>query len=62
VEDFRAGRRDTAEFWIQMAGKFIHIQYYAVHDERGNYRGTLEVSQDLTHLREIQGEKRLLDD
>jgi len=62
VADFRAGRRDTAEFWIQMGGKFIHIQYYAVHDERGAYRGTLEVSQDLTHLREIQGEKRLLDD
>lgn len=62
VEDFRAGIRDVAEFWIQMDGKFIHIAYYAVHDEQGAYRGTIEVSQNLTHLREIQGEKRLLED
>jgi len=62
VEDFRAGVRDMAEFWIQMDGKFIHIAYYAVHDEQGAYRGTIEVSQNLTHLREIQGEKRLLED
>lgn len=62
VEDFRSGKRDVAEFWIQMDGKFIHIAYYAVHDEQGAYRGTIEVSQNLTHLREIQGEKRLLED
>ena len=62
VEDFRSGKRDVAEFWIQMDGKFIHIAYYAVHDEQGAYRGTIEVSQNLTHLRELQGERRLLED
>jgi DUF438 domain-containing protein len=62
LEDFRAGKRDKAEFWIQMNGKFIHISYYAIREAQGTYRGTLEVTQDLTHLREIQGEKRLLED
>jgi DUF438 domain-containing protein len=61
VEDFRAGKRDMAEFWIQMGGKFIFIRYFAMRDAAGNYRGTLEVSQDITELRKLEGEKRLLD-
>ena len=59
IDDFKAGTRDTAEFWIQMNGMFIHIHYFAMHDANGNYKGTLEVSQDLTHLRALEGEKRL---
>ncbi len=62
LDDFRAGRRDEAEFWIQMQGRFIHIRYFAVRDERGGYRGTLEVSQDVTPIRALEGERRLLDD
>jgi len=62
LDDFRAGRRDTAEFWIQMQGKFIHIRYFAVRDEKGEYQGTLEVSQDVTHIRALEGERRLLDE
>lgn len=62
IEDFRSGKRDMAEFWIQMNGKFIYISYFAIRDEQGTYRGTIEVTQDLTHLRAIQGEKRLLED
>ncbi|NPV86345.1 MAG: DUF438 domain-containing protein [Anaerolineae bacterium] len=61
IDDFRAGKRDEAEFWIQMQGKFIHICYYALRDEQGKYRGVLEVTQDIGHLRSLQGEKRLLD-
>ena len=61
VEDFRANKRDKAEFWIQMNEKFIHIRYFALRDFSGNYRGTLEVSQDITGLRALEGEKRLLD-
>ena len=61
VEDFRTGKRDVAEFWIQMGEKLIHIRYFAMHDARGNYRGTLEVSQDVTGIRALEGEKRLLD-
>ena len=62
VEDFRAGKRNSAEFWIQMNGMFIHIQYFAMRDAEGNYRGTLEVSQEISALRKLEGEKRLLDD
>jgi DUF438 domain-containing protein len=62
LDDFRAGRRDQAEFWIQMQGKFIHIRYFAVRDERSEYQGTIEVTQDLTHIRTLEGERRLLDE
>lgn len=61
VNDFRAGKRDVAEFWIEISGKFIYIRYFPMHDAKGNYRGTLEVSQDVTGIRKLEGEKRLLD-
>ena len=60
LEDFRTGRQSVAEFWIQMQGKFIHIRYFAVRDEAGAYLGSLEVTQDLTRLRALEGERRLL--
>lgn len=60
LDDFKAGRRDSAEFWIQFQGRFVHIRYFAVRDEHGAYMGTLEVTQDITHIRELQGERRLL--
>ncbi len=62
LDDFRAGVREEAAFWIQMNGKFIHIRYFAVHDDQGIYRGTIEVTQDITEIRALEGEKRLLDD
>lgn len=62
LDDFRAGRRDQAEFWIRMGGKFILIRYYALRDDAGKFCGTLEVSQDATSIRALQGERRLLDD
>ncbi|MCL5023201.1 MAG: DUF438 domain-containing protein [Nitrospirae bacterium] len=61
LDDFRKGKRDTAEFWIQMKGRFIHIRYFAVRDPLGNYRGTMEVTQDATDIRKLEGEQRLLD-
>lgn len=61
LADFRAGKRDNAEFWIQMGPRFIHITYYPLWDDNGEYMGTLEVSQDATHVRSLEGEKRLLD-
>ncbi len=60
VDDFRTGRQNVAEFWIELHGKFVHIRYFAVRDEADNYLGTLEVTQDLTRLRALQGERRLL--
>jgi uncharacterized protein len=62
LNDFRSGKRDVAEFWIQAAGHFIHIRYFALHDAQGTYRGCIEVSQDVTHIRALEGEQRLLDD
>lgn len=51
VSEFKAGNRDTAEFWIQMRDSFVHIRYFAVRDDVGAYRGVIEVSQDVKHLR-----------
>jgi len=60
LDDFKAGRQDRAPFWITLNGKFIHIEYFAVRDENGQYLGTLEVSQDLTEKRALSGQQRLL--
>jgi len=60
LEDFKTGKQDHAPFWIQMKGKFIFIEYYALRDESGEYLGTLEVSQDLTEKRALEGEQRIL--
>jgi hypothetical protein len=61
LDAFRKGEKRQAEFWITLGGKFISIQYFAVLDHQGVYRGCLEVSQDATKIRELSGEKRLLD-
>lgn len=61
VEAFRNGEKDNASFWIQMKGEFILIQYFAIRDEQGSYKGVVEVSQEITEIRNIQGEQRLLD-
>jgi len=60
LEDFRSGRRDVAEFWINFGGRFVHIRYFPIRDAQGRYLGTLEVTQDLTPLRALEGERRLL--
>jgi uncharacterized protein len=60
VADFRSGKADSAPFWIQMGGKFIHIEYFALRNEQGEYLGTMEMSQDLTEKRKISGDQRLL--
>lgn len=62
IDSFKEGTRSVAEFWIQIKGRFIHIRYFALRDENHNYKGTIEVSQDATGIRELRGEKRLLDD
>ncbi len=62
IRDFRAGTRSLAEFWIEFGGKFIHIRYFALRDADDTYRGTLEVTQDVSGIRALQGERRLLND
>jgi DUF438 domain-containing protein len=61
LEAFKAGTQDLAEFWINFKGQFIHIQYFAVRDPDRTYRGVIEMSQDVTHVRGLEGEQRLLD-
>ena len=61
IEAFKNGKRDVANFWINLNGRLIYIRYFAVRDNDGKYLGTLEVSQDITDLKKIEGEKRLLD-
>jgi len=61
LKAFKAGTRDAAEFWIELGGRFILIRYFAVRDKSGTYKGCLEVSQDVTAIRALSGQKRLLD-
>jgi len=60
LNDFKSGKENSAPFWIQMGGKFIYITYLPLRDKHNNYIGTIEFSQDLTELRALQGEQRLL--
>ncbi len=62
LRSFRDGSRSQADFWIRMGERFVSIRYFAVRDEAGRYLGCLEVSQELTELRALQGERRLLDE
>jgi hypothetical protein len=61
VDSFKSGEKDEAKFWIQMRGEFILIQYFAVRNEQGEYKGVIEVSQEVSDIRALEGEKRLLD-
>jgi uncharacterized protein len=61
INAFRNGKKDHADFWIQLKGRFIHIRYFALRNEHSEYKGTIEVSQDVTEIRSLQGEKRLLE-
>jgi len=61
IDAFRAGEKSDAEFWIEAGGKFLHIRYFAVRDEAGTYRGVVETVQDVTAIRALDGQRRLLD-
>ena len=61
LEEFRAGTKDAAEFWFEMGGRFIHVRYFAMRTVEREYRGCLEVSQDVTGIRALTGSQRLLD-
>lgn len=61
VNAFKDGSKDMAEFWLPLGDIFAHIRYYAIRDKDGEYLGTLEVSQDIAPIKQIEGQKRLLD-
>lgn len=60
LQDFKSGKQSRAPFWINHRGKFIHIEYFALRNDKGEYLGTLEVSQNLTGYRALEGEQRIL--
>ena len=60
LDDFHAGRESHAHFWIELGGRFLSIEYFALRDGGGEYLGTIEVSQDLTAKRALTGQSRLL--
>ena len=60
IDDFKEKRRDEAEFWLTMGDRFIHIRYYPLYSKDGIYKGVLEVTQDVTGIRALDGEQRLL--
>jgi PAS domain S-box-containing protein len=61
LSDFKSDRRDSAEFWINLRERKVYIRYFAVRDKTGRYLGTLEATQDITEIKKIEGEKRLLE-
>jgi PAS domain S-box-containing protein len=61
VDFFKSGKRNVAEFWISLNNRFVHIRFFAVRNPEGKYLGTMEVVQDLTEIKKLEGERRLLD-
>jgi DUF438 domain-containing protein len=61
LSDFKTGRQDSAEFWINLGERKVYIRYFAVRDKAGRYLGTLEATQDITEIKRLEGEKRLLE-
>lgn len=62
VADFKSGKKEHEDFWIKMGNKFVLIRYFAVRNEKGEYLGTMEVTQDIKPIQDITGEKRLVSD
>ena len=60
IEAFKNNQRNEARFWIEMRGKFLYIRYVALRDEAGLYQGTLEISQEVSDIRALKGQRRLL--
>ena len=61
VQAFREKKKDFAEFWIQVEGNFVHIRYFPLFDRAGAYRGVIEVSQEISGIKKLEGQRRLLD-
>jgi uncharacterized protein len=62
VEEFKEGKRDSADFWLEMQGMFVYIRYFPIRNALGEYLGTIEITQNVKSIRDLQGEKRILDD
>lgn len=61
VKSLKSGEKEQAEFWIRMGDKFVHIRYLSLFDDKGEYKGIIEVSQEISRIQALEGERRLLD-
>jgi hypothetical protein len=61
TEAFKTGKKDVAEFWIPLENRFVHIRFFAVRGKNREYLGALEVVQDVTDIKKLEGQRRLLD-
>lgn len=61
IRRFKEKTKDRGEFWIQREGLFVHIRYFPVYHGKGDYKGTIEVSQEMSAIRTLDGERRILD-
>ena len=55
----KSGKKDNEDFWIRMGEMFVYIRYFAVRNKKGLFLGTLEVTQNIKTIAELEGEKRL---
>lgn len=62
LDDFRSKKRKSADFWMNFHGKLLYIRYFPVYDKNGDYFGVIEAVQDITEIKKIEGERRLLDE
>lgn len=62
LAEFKNGKRDQADFWINFKNRLIFIKFLAVRDEGANYLGTIEITMDITDIKSLNGEKRLIDE
>lgn len=62
VEDLKSGKKDNEDFWIKMGKVFVYIRYFAVRNKKGDFLGTLEITQNIKPITELEGEKRLRDE
>jgi PAS domain S-box-containing protein len=60
LDDLKSGKKSVAEFWVDTKGRKLHIRYFAVKDANGHYLGTMEVVQDITDIKKLEGERRLI--
>ncbi len=61
LKSFKEKKKDFAEFWIQLNNNFIHIRYFPLYNKQGEYKGVIEVSQEVSGIKKLEGERRILD-
>ena len=61
LEEFKLGTKDNAEFWINFKDSFIHIRFFAIRDKDKNYKGVMEITQNVSDIKALEGERRILD-